>query len=387
MANIRPIPKDNPTRWEVRYSVLDEHGRRRQRGKTFRGPGAKALAERFKTKVEHERNEGTLRDPNEGKLTFSELVDEWKESQAWARLAGTTVSRYEDILKNHVLPHWKTTRVNRITYAQVDKWIGKLRKDGMKPASVHKVYGVWRSAISFAVKRHYLPDNPARGMELPSVPAHEALFLTAQELETLAGAVAPRYRAMVLTAGWLGLRASELVGLKRKRLDLLHKRLTVAEALVQVDGDRAEWKTPKNGKGREVVVPDFMVAVLDEHLRKFTEPGTGPDALVFSSPTGLPIRWQNFRQRDFGPVVRKVLPPNKRKLRFHDLRHTCASLMIETGVPLKMVSDQLGHSSISITFDRYGHLQPGVKDALSAGLDALYLEVDRRCDPAAGQEG
>ncbi len=117
------------------------------------------------------------------------------------------------------------------------------------------------------------------------------LCLDAAEVGALAEAVPARYRALIFTAAYGGLRASELWGLRRGRLDLLHGRLTVAEALVSVQGQGLVWTTPKTHEHRVISLPPFLREALDGHLREFTEPGTGPKAVVFSGPGGS---LQNF---------------------------------------------------------------------------------------------
>ncbi len=109
-----------------------------------------------------------------------------------------------------------------------------------------------------------------------------------------------------------------------------------------------------------------------EHLANGRSGDGGPDALVFPSKTGLPLRHNLFYRRHFRPAAQHALPPEKVGLRFHDLRHTCASLAIAAGAHPKLISARLGHSSIQITLDRYSHLFPSVEEALGEALDAVY---------------
>jgi integrase len=121
--------------------------------------------------------------------------------------------------------------------------------------------------------------------------------------------------------------------------------------------------------------------MLAEHLGI----GGDPNALVFTSPRGLPVRHDLFYARHFKPAVRRALPANKHGLRFHDLRHTCASLSIAAGVDPKLISARLGHSSITITLDRYGHLFPSVEEALAEKLDAAFAAADGQPAEPLGQ--
>ncbi len=100
---------------------------------------------------------------------------------------------------------------------------------------------------------------------------------------------------------------------------------------------------------------------------------TGPDTLVFTSPDGGPLRHRNFYDRHFKPAVREANLPAS--MRFHDLRHTCAAMCIALGAHPKAIQERLGHSSITVTLDRYGHLFPSLGEALTAGLEQLRLEA------------
>ena len=179
------------------------------------------------------------------------------------------------------------------------------------------------------------------------------LFLEQEEVRALADAINPHYKTLVWTASLTGLRAGELLALRWKNLDLMHERLTVAEALKDVNGHLLFGPT-KTHEVRTISLPRFLVEMLREHLASATF-GTGPEDLVFPGPQGGPIRHNAFARRNFRPAVKKAVP-HKAGLRWHDLRHTAASLAIAAGAHPKQIQEMLGHSSITTTLDRYGHL-------------------------------
>jgi integrase len=287
-------------------------------------------------------------------------------------LKPTSAARYESILRIHLLPRWGERPVGGITPAAVDGWCAELLRGGMPPATVQKLFSTLRAALSVGVRNGYLRENPAKGIELPRPPRREMLYLDPVEVAALADAVPARYRAWILAAAYGGLRAGELWGLRRGRLDTMHGRLTVAEALVSVQGQGLVWTTPKTHEQRVLSLPPFLVAELRHHLGTYPEAGTGPEARVFSGPGGSWMAHSNFARDVFRPAVRAALPAAKQALRPHDLRHTCAALLISTGAHAKLVSTRLGHSSIAITMDRYGHLLPSLDEAATAGLEAAY---------------
>jgi integrase len=131
----------------------------------------------------------------------------------------------------------------------------------------------------------------------------------------------------------------------------------------------------KTHRSRTVSLPNFLRMMLNEHLVASTSPipaaGGSADALVFPGPRGGPLRHGNFYRRHFRPAVEEALP-HKRALRFHDLRHTAASLLIAQGAHPKLIQARLGHASITTTLDRYGHLFPSVEEALAEKLDNAY---------------
>ncbi|GEM_PF-1315333 len=182
--------------------------------------------------------------------------------------------------------------------------------------------------------------------------------------------------------GYCGLRASELWALRRKRLDLLRGRLHVAEAVTDVSG-YLSFGPPKTGHSRRTVsLPRFLRDMLTEQVSGSSPGGTGPDDLVFTAPDGGTMAQRAFYGRFFRPAVKVAvaagnLPPEKEGLRFHDLRHTCAALLIAQGAHAKAIKERLGHESIVITLDRYGHLLPSLDDELAEALDATLRERQR----------
>ena len=191
-------------------------------------------------------------------------------------------------------------------------------------------------------------------------------FLSHDEVADLTAAIDPRYRALVMVAAYTGLRAGELMALRRKHVDLLRRTITVVEQ-VQTIGGRHHVSAPKTSAGRRsVALPGTVCEALHEHLGAHAEPGT--DGLVFPAPEGGFLRLENFRRRVWTPatVASGVAP-----LRVHELRHTCASLAIAAGADVKVLQRMLGHTSAALTLDRYGHLLPGQARSVADRLDEM----------------
>jgi integrase len=240
------------------------------------------------------------------------------------------------------------------------------------PGTVRKIHAVLSACYGEGMRLGTVRANPARGVRLPRVAVHEMVFLTPSEVEALAftaGALpAPGGLMAALAirlAAYTGLRAGEQWALRVGDVDLLHRRLIVTRALKDIGG-RLEFGPTKTHQARSVVFPRALVP----ELERISRPGNS-DQLLFTGAYGAPIRHNLFTRRVFRPAVLLGLPEAKHRLRWHDLRHTYASLAAMAGAQPKDVQVQLGHASITMTLDRYTHLFPEQADALADRLDGL----------------
>ena len=173
---------------------------------------------------------------------------------------------------------------------------------------------------------------------------------------------------LVLTAGYTGMRWGELAGLRPAGVNLLRRHLRITEQLTEVAG-RFAWGPPKTAAGvRTVSLPPFLVERLGDQLALPVVVGSG---LVFPATNGEPMRRSNFRRRVWGRAIRKV---GLEGVRFHDLRHTAVALAIAQGTHPKAIQERLGHSSIRMTLDRYGHLFPTLDEEVATGLEKAFRD-------------
>jgi integrase len=225
-----------------------------------------------------------------------------------------------------------------------------------------------------------LLKSPCDGVKLPRIERVEMRFLDAGEIRALAAAIDPRYKAAVLLAAYGGLRAGELFGLRAKRVDPLRRTITIAETLVDVGG-HPYFGPPKTRAGhRTVPLPRAAAEPLAEHLVTY---GRKPDHLVFTAPEGGPVQLNVWRRRFWAPAVRAA---GLAHLRPHDLRHTAVALWIAAGANPKEAATRAGHTSVSFTLDRYGHLFPGSEQRLNDALDLLAEESDEGMDDGLDEE-
>ena len=185
-----------------------------------------------------------------------------------------------------------------------------------------------------------------------------------EQVTVIANAISARHRVLILTAANTGLRFGELAGLRIKRLDLLKRTVTVTEQLTEVRG-RAEYSEPKHGSRRTLTLPRFLCDELALHLASYPP----VEGHVFTMSEGGPLRYSNFRRRVWLPAVEAT---GFTDFTFHSLRHSHAAVLIALGEHPKVISSRLGHSSISVTMDTYGHLFDGLDARAADRLDEAY---------------
>ena len=358
MASIEKRVRNGRAYYRARYR--DPSGR--QRNKTFR---RKVDAEKYLALIEAAKVRGTWTDPAHGKITLAEWLETWWGSAA--DLRPSTKARDRAYLNSLVLPRFGTTPLAAITQPDVQAWVAHLTARGFAPATVIKAYQLLGRTLTAAVNADMIPRSPCRAVRLPKIEREEMRFLTPAEVARLADAIHSRYRALVLLGAYGGLHMGELAGLRRGRVDLLRGTVDVAEIVVEVNG-QLYTGPPKTRAGRRTVgLPRAVVEELAAHMGP-----VGPaDAYVFTAERGGTLRTSNFRVKVWLPAVRAAgLAP----LRPHDLRHTAVALWIAAGANPKEVSVRAGHTSVSFTLDRYGHLFPGHDAELRDRLDAMHAE-------------
>lgn len=343
--------------------------------KTFR---LKRDAQDWLTSEQAQLLQGTHVNPRLSERPFAEVVEAWRES--WpGRIEPSTQLRYEQTLRLHVLPEFSSRPIGQIDRAAVQRWVNRMTADGKPSGTVRAAYTTLRAALNQAVRLGLIRSNPATRIDVPRQGTSEMLTLTPSEVVRLAEHIHPYYRVLTYTAAYTGLRAGELLALQRQDFDPLRKELRVNRALKDLNGKLSVGET-KTHTRRTVSLPAFLNKMLSEHADALPP---GPTQILFPSRSnGSYIRHSLFVRRIFRPAVAgytdakgTVHPgalPHKSSLRFHDLRHTAASLAIHAGANPLLVSKMLGHSSVTITLDRYSHLLGGEGETVAGRLDALY---------------
>jgi integrase len=344
-GSVRRLPSG---RWQARY--WDAAGNRVGAPTTF---ATKADAQRWLSAVETDQSRGEWHDPRLGEKPFGEWAAEWLVLKERA-LAPSTANQYDYLLRNHIVPHFGAMPLGRITTSEVQSWRADRYDTNLCANTVAKAYRLLRQVLGDAITAGLIARNPCNIKGAGTEIEHEMQIATPEQVAAICAAVGPRWEALVFTAAYTGLRWGELAGLRRRDIDLEASTISVTHKLGEVNGVLADGR-PKSRAGRRVVgVPSFVIRSLATHIDLYALPGD--DGLVFPSVEGTPMRRSNFRRRVWDPAVHKELGMDG--FRFHDLRHTAASLAAASGASLKALMARIGHSSVRAAL-RYQHVIDG----------------------------
>lgn len=358
------IRKLESGRFQVRY--------RNSAGRMVPGPGtfaAKGDAQRWLATAEADQLRGTFVDQRGLRLTFDEWAEEWLASKPGQRAA--TLARDRAAIRTHFSPVIGQLGLPAVTPGHVRSIVVSMQAAGLSPKSVRTYVGTLQAIFSAAVDSDLLARSPVRprALGLAAVRRPGRPTLTAEELLHLAGAMPPRYRALVLLAGTVGLRWGEAIGLRVGDVDFLRRTLSVRQTVEEVSGHVRVVPATKSEAGkRTFALPAFLVDELAAHVAVH-RPGAGPDDLVFLGPKGGILR-RSFEARVFKPSVESAgLPEN---LTFHGLRHVATTLMITNNEHPKVIQHRLGHADPAMSLGVYGHVPDDLDQAVAGRLDALF---------------
>jgi integrase len=304
---------------------------------------------------------GAWLDPSGLRTRFGEWAENWRSTTL--NLRPSSRARDDVYYRKHVEPAFGELPLGAIDHLMVRAWLAGLSASGLAPATVHKNHQLLAKIMRGAVDAGLIGASPCERQPLPKVEREEMRFLESDEVAKLAETIDERYRCLVLVGAYGGLRAGELFGLRRGRVDVLRARVQVAEIVVEVRGHHHTGPPKTRAGRRSVPLPRFVAEELGAHVA-----GLEPGELVFPAPRGGLVRASLFRRRSWQPAVEAAgLTP----LRLHDLRHTAVALWIAAGASPTEVAARAGHTSTVTVLDRYGHLLPGTEERVNDALDAM----------------
>jgi integrase len=374
----RPTPQGR--RYEVTY--LDSDGRRRW--ETVDGFDNLEAAESVLGEKQQKLRHGERVAPSQ--QTFAELYEEWK---AQLNVAERTLDHYERDARLHLLPRFGRRKAQEITTDDVARMIAELRKRGLAGWTIRGVLTCLSSQYAWAVRRGKVPTNPVSGLERgerPPAEGREKRILSSAEIGKLIAAAPKRYRVLLATAVFSGLRLQELLALRWLDVDRENGELHVRHQLARKGGTLSPLKT--NAGKRDVALMPELAAMLRRH--QLASRHSRPEDFVFAGAAGGPLHHRNVQRRGIDKAVETAKhEQGKRDPTMHDLRHSFASLLIAQGLDVVFVSRQLGHANPATTlrvyaseFDRARNADVA-RAALSAGFGNL-LETASRNSPQEG---
>jgi integrase len=320
-------------------------------------------------------------DASAGRVLFEVIAAHWFVSNPAKR--ESTLAREEVSLRLHIIPSLGRTRLDQVSPHQIQQLVNEWALH-RAARSVRRDYDVVRAILSYAVSNDWLARSPCRNIRLPAVGRSKRHDLTPDDVAKIAESLPDRYRPMVWVGGVLGLRWSEVIGLKVGSLDLESGTLTVAESITRGFGGQLVTGPPKSSAGnRTVTLPTTMADLLAEHLSSLGAP-TDTDALVFTNTEGAPIRYDNWRRRVWMPATRAA---GCEGAGFHDLRRLAATSLVLSGVDIKTAQVRLGHSDPRLTLSVYAAAPPEADRSAADRLESRFFgttasETDRRSDRA-----
>lgn len=339
--------------------------------------GNKKDAERYLNKVLREKDTGTFVEPS--RELMADYMNNWLDIAAKPRVREKTYQNYKDIVRLYIIPPLGDTKLSQITPEQIQGVYSMMTDRGLSPKTIRNTHGVLHNALMQAVDWGKLYRNPAELVNLPRQAKKEMQVLTKEEaiqfINTLANS---RWEALFSLLITTGMRPGEALALKWRDIDFEGERVTVNRTLTSIG---ANWRLeePKTARSRRTIpIPASVVKNLDKHKKKQAaeklsaqEKEYEDHGFVFAGRTGNPLDKHNIVNRHFKPLLQKAGLPI---IRLYDLRHTCATLLLTAGENPKVVSERLGHASITLTMDTYSHVLPDMQKAATEKLEVMLFQ-------------
>ena len=325
--------------------------------------------------------------PPEAQVTLVEYMEKWLASVR-PSIATATYQSYSIMMKARVIPYFTASAVQlgALTPQDIENFYQTILNDGYTTNTVIHYHAIIRKALQSAVKKDILAKNPADQVDRPKKNVYHGSFYSEEEMLNLFDAIAgDPLELCVKIAAYYGLRRSEVLGLRWDAVDFEKKTISISHKVIEmsVDGkfvpvgeDVLKTKSSFRTLPLIPVVEELLTAEKEKQAkhRRLFKGSYCQDYLdyICVDESGKLLR-PNFVTEHFGWVIRKY---GLRKIRFHDLRHTCASLLLSNGIPMKQIQIWLGHSTFSTTADIYAHLDFSAQEQSAAAMSGMFQRKD-----------
>jgi integrase len=365
--------------WTASISLgYDDTGKRKRR--VVYGSSKKDVQDKLRN-LQNANATGQLTDA--GALTVSEFLARWLENTAKPRVQPKTHLRYEQLVRLRINPALGGVRLSKLVPLHIEQLFAGLGRDGVSARGQQMVGTMLHTALRDAVRLRLIPFNPASEIAKPRPRKQEMqIFDSAQVARFLESAQEDRLYAMYVLAVDSGMRQGELFALQWADFDFTTGSVQVQRSLEEING-HLRVKEPKSGRGRRIELSRFTLDALHDHRKRMLADGNlaGP---VFCDLTGKWLRKGNVLRRSFWKIIERANKAEKeaektkvpavplKRIRFHDLRHTSASLLLLADVNVKIVSERLGHANIQLTLDTYSHVLPTMQKRAAEKMDGIF---------------
>jgi integrase len=328
---------------------------------------------------------GTIRQIDQGMnyesstLTLGEYLNSWLVSSKTS-MRQSTWAHYDQLVRQYIQPELGSIRIRELRPEQIQRFYNAHLSAGVGNHTVIKLHTILHSALERAVRMGWVIQNACKWAILPKSPPKEMMILDESQVsQLLVAAHGNRLEGLLHLALATGMRQMEILGLKWSDLDWIKQTLKIERQLARINGDSIQFTQPKTKNGRRTLAlgDRTMEKLRSQYERQHADRKSASEnwvenGLIFTTKNGTPIHYRNLL-RDFKLLLKKAGLPT---IRFHDLRHTAASLMLNHGVPVIVVSRRLGHAKPSITLDVYGHLLPSMQLEAAQLIDELITPVE-----------
>ncbi|MCL6573905.1 MAG: site-specific integrase [Bacillus sp. (in: Bacteria)] len=383
MGNIEQRGKNS-----FRLSVVigyDSNGiplRERKTVKAKNKTEAKLILSAFETEI----NQGKYLRVSQ--ITLLKFFDDWLEKYARAALTPDTQTNYVYILKSRILPVYGHMKLSDIQTIHVVNFMNDLKKDGrrmdgkegsLSSSTIANCYRAFDNILSRATEWKLIKENPASSVKHPKVKMKKSEVYSKEDITELLSLLEKypfHWRVLVLLAISTGAREGEIAALEWKHIDFEKSTVLIEQSITDATGEGVKVKSTKNEKYRVVSLPGPLLQMLRKlKFQRTNEKSQIDDRweweynfFIFSNEFGKPIRPDSISQ-----WWRRLIKKSKiKKIRFHDLRHTSATLLINEGVHAKVISERLGHADISTTMNIYGHVLSEADQAAASHFDSFF---------------
>jgi integrase len=359
----------NDGRWAGTVSIGYEGGRRVR--KHVMGRSRAEVKDKMAALMRAHEEKRPIPDQREKVGPF---LRRWLDEVAKPTLRASTYKSYDDLLVAHLIPGLGRIALAKLTPAEVQSFLNQKLAGGLSPRRVQYIHAVLRRALVTAEKWGMVSRNVAKLVDPPRVPKHEISPLTPEQAKALIETSADdRHRALWITALGTGMRQGELLGLRWEDVDLDAGRLRVRHSLANVDGELTLLEPKTDRSRRTVLLAEAVVTALRAHRtrQKMERMMAGSrwvdSGHVFSTLHGTPYHAATITRAFKAALTRAGLPT----CRFHDLRHAAATFLLAQGMTLEDVKNLLGHSSITLTSNTYGHVLEQRQRQVARAMDAV----------------